>query len=133
MALLAMEQYGLMLCDLEPGLVPVNSMENIASTLAQGHTPVWLPAAMCLDASDIHENWTVTSDSLAAWLAIRLAADSLTLIKYERPSDADPIAMAMTGWVDTAFPFFANKFGGPIHVLGLQEANKIGEWLSQQV
>lgn len=129
MAMLAMEQYGLVLCDLEPGLIPVNNIVDIARTLAKGHTPLWMPVEMCRNASDIPENWSVTSDSLAAWLAIQLAADSLTLIKRERPVDLNPIAMAVSGWVDKAFPFFANKFDGVIHVLDLHEANTITEWL----
>lgn len=131
MAMLAMEQYGLMLCDLEPGLVPVKTLENINSTVAQGRTPVWLPSEMCRNAPDISENWSVTSDSLAAWLAIKLAAESLTLIKSVRPADADPTAMAIAGWVDKAFPFFANKFGGPVHVLHLHEADTVKEWVIQ--
>lgn len=131
MALLAMEQYGLMLCDLEPRLVPVKSPEDFARTLTGGHTPVWLPTTMCLNKADIPENWTVTSDSLAVWLAIRLDAGSLALIKHGLPRETDPAAMAMAGWVDEAFPCFASKFGKPIHVFGLHEINEIGAWLNQ--
>jgi dihydroneopterin aldolase len=131
MAMLAMEQYGLMLCDLKPGLVPVDSPDTIDCTLKQGLTPVWLPSAMCRHASDIPQNWSVSSDSLAAWLAIRLSAASLTLIKYERPADTDPIAMAAAGWVDEAFPFFAGKFDGALHVLDFHEACVISTWLAQ--
>lgn len=122
MAMLAMEQYGLMLCDLEPRLVPADSRLKIANALAHGRTPVWQPMQMCLNAVDIPENWSVTSDSLAAWLAIELSADSLTLIKHGRPATADPAAMAASGYVDQAFPFFAGKFGGALHVLDSHEA-----------
>lgn len=128
MAMLAMEQYALMLCDLEPNLVPVESLLDMASQCAQGHTPIWLPLEMCRNASNIPESWSVTSDSLAAWLAIELAAESLTLIKHERPANTDPVAMSASGWVDKAFPFFARKFKGTLHVLGIQEANSIAKW-----
>lgn len=131
MAMLAMEQYGLMLCELEPSLVPADSRLKIAKALTLGRTPVWQPVEMCRNAENIPENWSVTSDSLAAWLAIELAADSLTLIKHERPADTDPIAMAVSGYVDQSFPFFASKFGGALHVLDIHEANTVTAWLMQ--
>ncbi|MHB1085145.1 MAG: amino acid kinase family protein [Thiobacillus sp.] len=131
MAMLAMEQYGLMLCELEPNLVPVDSMEKIATALSQGHTPIWQPVEMCRNAEDIPKDWSVTSDSLAAWLAIKLAAESLILIKHACPADTGPVAMAVSGYVDKAFPFFASKFGGTIHVLDIHEANTITSWLMQ--
>lgn len=131
MAMLAMEQYGLMLCDLKPGLVPAGSVDAIERTLRQGFTPVWLPSGMCRHAVDIPQNWSVSSDSLAAWLAIRLSAASLTLIKYERPADTDPAAMAAAGWVDKAFPVFASKFRGTLHVLDFREICVISTWLAQ--
>lgn len=130
MAMLAMEQYGLMLCDLRPGLVPADSLERIAHTLRQGHTPVWMPAAMCRNAADLPQNWSVTSDSLAAWLATQLSAENLTLIKHGRPADTDPIAMALSGWVDKAFPFFAYTFGGTLQVLDFHEASATSDWLA---
>jgi aspartokinase-like uncharacterized kinase len=132
MAMLAMEQYGLMLCDLNPGLVPVASLDNIHHTLKQGLMPVWLPSVMCRNAVDIPQNWSVSSDSLAVWLAIQLSASNLTLIKYGRPANTDPVAMAVSGWVDDAFPFFAKRFGGTLHILDFQEVKLISGWLAQQ-
>lgn len=133
MALLAMEQYGLMLCALEPGLIPANDPEDIARVLVRGRTPVWLPSSLCVGAPDIPENWSVTSDSLAAWLAARLGAAALALVKHAVPVDTNHDALASTGWVDTAFPSFAKAFGKPIHLLGRQEAHMFAEWLSLPV
>lgn len=126
MAVLAMEQYGLMLCDLEPALVPAKSLECINNILSQGRTPVWLPSAMCQHSPDIAADWSVTSDSLAAWLAIKLTADSLTLIKSGRPGNTDPTAMAAAGWVDEAFPLYAARFGRPVHVVALDGRHNCG-------
>ncbi|BBP05166.1 hypothetical protein TPL01_10470 [Sulfuriferula plumbiphila] len=133
MALLAMEQYGLMLCALEPGLIPASDPEDIARVLVRGRTPVWLPSSLCVGAADIPESWSVTSDSLAAWLAARLGAEALALVKHTVPVDIDPRALALAGWVDTAFPHFAKAFGKPIHLLGRQEAPVFGEWLAHPV
>jgi len=131
MAMLAMEQYAHLLCDLKPGLVPADSPDTIDRALRQGLTPVWLPSGMCRQAPDIPQDWSVSSDSLAAWLAIRLSAASLTLIKYEHPADTDPTAMAAAGWVDEAFPAFARRFGGTLHVLGIHEICALATRLPQ--
>jgi len=72
MALLAMEQFGLMLCGLQSGLVPAGSSAGIRSALGRGEVPVWTPSTMVLSDPSIPESWEVTSDSLSAWLAARL-------------------------------------------------------------
>ena len=131
MAMLAMEQYGLLLCALESGLVPADNLKSISNALSEGSTPVWLPAKMCRNSPDIPENWTVTSDSLAVWIAIKMAADNLTLIKHECHANLDPNAMALSGYVDSAFPVFAQQFGGAIQVLDMQAATTTAPWIKQ--
>lgn len=81
MALQAMEQYGRMLCGLQPGLSPAADAEAIHRTLERGDTPVWMPLTMALSDDTIEQNWQLTSDSLAAWLAGQLGIDKLVLIK----------------------------------------------------
>lgn len=81
MALLAMEQYGAMLCGLQPGLTAAASQAQIQAALAHGETPVWMPSAMAMADPDIAHSWEITSDSLAAWLSGRLAAEQLLLVK----------------------------------------------------
>src|SRR5262249_61715091 len=69
MALLAMEQYGRMLCGLQPGLAPAASLAAIERTRRAGSVPVWMPARLALSRPEIAATWDITSDSLAAWLA----------------------------------------------------------------
>lgn len=85
MAVMAMDQYGTLLAGLNPALVTAASELEIAERGWQHRTPVWLPSKMVLADSGIPTNWEVTSDSLAAWLAHRLDADHLILVKSERP------------------------------------------------
>lgn len=131
MSLLAMEQYGLMLCDLEPGLVPAASTQAIAEAVARSQTPVWLPSAMCLGANDIQEDWSVTSDSLSAWLAHHLGAEALALIKHGEPDSCEHQALADQHWVDAAFPAFAKQFGKPVRILGHHNPDLLNAWLAQ--
>lgn len=106
MALLAMEQYGLMLAGLCPALVPARSQEEIYDTLRNAGVVVWLPAAMAGADGAIAPSWNVTSDSLSAWLARRMSAERLVLIKScslpQQELDADELSRL--GIVDPAFP-----------------------------
>lgn len=81
MALLAMEQYGRMLCALHPGLIAAATPQQIARALEQGNTPVWMPTSMVVADPKIEQSWEVTSDSLAAWLAARIGIRNLVLVK----------------------------------------------------
>lgn len=133
MALLAMEQYGLLLCDLNPGLRPAASPQAITDIVARGLTPVWLPAAMCRGVWDIPENWSVTSDSLAAWLAHHLGAESLALVKHGHDDATDLQALVTGGRVDRHFPEFATRFGKPVSLLPHDDPAALGAWLARDI
>lgn len=109
MALLAMEQYALALADLCAEMTACVSESDMRDALARGFIPVWLPTTMALADPDIPESWDVTSDSLAAWLARKLGAGRLILVKSAAPPrPLDPAALAEHGLVDRLFPrFFA--------------------------
>lgn len=104
MAILAMEQYGLMLCALARRLVPAATTEEIAAAHAAGKVPVWMADALTKDRAGIAADWDVTSDSLAAWLAGELGAGALILVKSAPPPPtSDPRALSESGYVDKAF------------------------------
>lgn len=114
MAVLAMEQYGLMLCGLSRGkLAPAERPASIRAALKSGLTPVWSSRALVFAdagrARQITESWDMTSDSLAAWLARRLRAERLVLVKSARPpARATTLrALAKSGLVDATFPRYA--------------------------
>ncbi len=81
MALLAMEQFGWMLLGLRADLVPAASEADLHAALNRAQVPVWLPTEMVLAAGDVPQDWSISADSLAAWLAGRLEADDLVLVK----------------------------------------------------
>lgn len=81
MALLAMEQYACYLTARTPALQTVDTLDSIVDCLAGNGVALWLPCKMLSSKNLLPANWDVTSDSLAAWLALELKADSLTLIK----------------------------------------------------
>jgi 5-(aminomethyl)-3-furanmethanol phosphate kinase len=75
MAILGMEQFGWLLSDLIPGAVRCAGLPQVSA----GRTTVLLPAALPRDA--LPASWEVTSDSIAAWVAGRIGAGRLVLVK----------------------------------------------------
>jgi 5-(aminomethyl)-3-furanmethanol phosphate kinase len=92
MAVLGMEQFGWLLSELIPGA------ERCADPACAptGRTAVLLPAALPLDS--LPASWQVTSDSIAAWVAVRAGAGRLVLVKEVDglfavwPANGEPLA-----------------------------------------
>jgi aspartokinase-like uncharacterized kinase len=136
MGVLAMEQYGLMLAGMQSGLVPAGTVAQIKHILHEELVPVWMPSQMIKGDSSIPQNWSVTSDSLSAWLAERCQAQQLILVKSAvlgRPA-LTASKLVQLGIVDSAFPSFIHQAEFDVHVLGrdnypmlheLLEGNKI--------
>jgi aspartokinase-like uncharacterized kinase len=76
MALMAMKQFGLMLIALEAKCQPFNTLKPPQPL------SVWLPDDSLLTELVLTQSWDVTSDSLALWLASKLQAEQLFLVKY---------------------------------------------------
>jgi dihydroneopterin aldolase len=120
MAMLGMEQFGYALASFDRRLVVADSMAVLRRALAAGKVAVWRPARMAMKAADIPASWRVTSDSLAAWLAGKLRAPRLLLLKQvdlsRQPVTAT--ALAEQGIVDPAFPTFLKASGAAAFILG---------------
>jgi 5-(aminomethyl)-3-furanmethanol phosphate kinase len=102
MAILAMDQFGRLLCDLIPDAVPCTEPAAARGTAARGQTPVLLPAAM-LAHDPLPVSSAVTSDSIAAWVAGVAGAARVVLVKpvaglyRDWPPDGAPPARLSVG------------------------------------
>ena len=123
MAVLAMEQYGRALASLNKMLSPAASADAIQRDLAKKRIPVWMPSQMVLRAADIAHSWEVTSDSLAAWLAGRIGADRLLLVKHVelRSGQSRSGDLAVMGVVDKALARHLRSSAAAAFVLGPDE------------
>ena len=96
MAILAMDQFGHVILDRHERFSAARSPEEIDQALADGKIPVWLPSAMAVPAPEIPASWGITSDSLAAWLAGKLGAEALLLVKQSKAfANEDSVADLM--------------------------------------
>ncbi len=89
MAILGMDQYGLVLADLTPNAVAVNTLMQAKHAMALGKLTVLLPSNLMLKEKQLERSWDVTSDSIAVFVASRLHARQVVLAK-----DVDGIYMS---------------------------------------
>lgn len=105
MAVTAMEQFGSQLLAMQPALRGGDSVRSLRACADGGETAVWMARCMVLADPSITQDWNMTSDSLAAWLAWRLDVGRLFLVKSVRvDACADAAALAQAGVVDAEFP-----------------------------
>lgn len=130
MAILAMEQYAWLMLDRAPALVACASLSEIGAALAGGNVALWLPSRMVLADPQVAASWQVTSDSLAAWLARRLEAKRLVLVKSAPMPAAAAAELAALGLVDAAFPAYAEASGCPVSCCGPGEGARLAAALA---
>ncbi|WP_309492560.1 hypothetical protein [Candidatus Hecatella orcuttiae] len=81
MAVLAMDQFGLLLHSFIPASHTVSRLEEVEILLGRCGLPIFLPSRFTAASRLLRASWDVTSDSIAAFLALRLKADKLLLLK----------------------------------------------------
>ena len=109
LAVKAMDQYGLLLTALNPKLAIASSELEIAERTWQHRAILWLPSQMVLADDDIPQNWAMSSDSLAAWLAHKLDAKQLVLLKSTKPQNGTLNKLIADGIVDGCFADFSKN------------------------
>lgn len=106
MAVVAMDQYATLMTGLNANLVTASSELEIAERGWQHRAVVWKPSVMVLADKDLPMSWDLTSDSLAAWLATKLNAQHLLVVKSMPPSHVkkmDVRNLTLAGVVDPYF------------------------------
>lgn len=118
MALLSMCQYGYYLSELNQKLSIVRSEKALTSNLGKQLPILWLPYALIEDSTELEQSWNVTSDSVALWLASKLNADKLILVKSK---DIDFQISEIKNHIknndiDAFFGNYIAKFSGEIQI-----------------
>lgn len=116
MALLAMSQYGYLLAGMNPKLQIVESVEVLPSYFDKSMPLLWLPNTLMMDDSGIAASWDFTSDSIALWLATKLLAEKLVLVKSKALSRSEiSIRKHINNHdLDEAFQELSNNYSGEI-------------------
>ena len=119
MAVMAMAQFGRALVSLGRRFVLAEDAPAIGTVLNAGFVPIWSPWPMLRGAGDVPTGWDVTSDSLALWLAVRLRARAVLLVKRRGvDGSGDAGALIAEGMLDRAFGSFLDRYAGRVHLAG---------------
>jgi 5-(aminomethyl)-3-furanmethanol phosphate kinase len=134
MALLAMDQLAWAVAGLRAGFEVGDTEEALRASLDHGRVAVWAPYSLVAGRSDIPQSWTVTSDSLALWLARRLGAACCYVIKSidRRGAMFSAGQLARDGVVDEAFPAMVKDVGFPVFLLGRGDQEAFASCLSDK-
>jgi 5-(aminomethyl)-3-furanmethanol phosphate kinase len=115
LALHALDLTAILLAAILPGSSPVEQFEALSPAWDAGVVPILAPRSI-LSVIDRPESgfdplpasWDVTSDTIAAQIAVYLEAESLILLKSASlPVGASRDTAARLGWVDPIFPVAA--------------------------
>lgn len=118
MAVLAMAQHALMMQGLCRRLVVAATEPQIRHALHAGRTAAWAPFGLLRQEADTLTSWDVTSDSLAAWLANRLNAERLMIVKScEVDSECSVAQLAEKGVLDKRFAELTREASYPLDIL----------------
>jgi 5-(aminomethyl)-3-furanmethanol phosphate kinase len=80
MAILAMDQYGLLLSTLIPRSVVVNKFEDLPEGITLHRLVVFLPSNFLFCDNSLNNSWDVTSDSIAVYTAQKLGISKTVLV-----------------------------------------------------
>jgi aspartokinase-like uncharacterized kinase len=80
MAILAMDQFGLLLSDIMPDSDVFRQLENAKAKSKTNDAPIFLPSTLMFEQNPLENSWDVTSDSIAAYVAAQVNAKKLILV-----------------------------------------------------
>jgi hypothetical protein len=81
MAILGMDQFGMLLAQITPNSIATLSLNDAKQISETEAVPIFLPSRLMLKDNPLENSWDVTSDSIAAYISIRLKTPKLILIK----------------------------------------------------
>ncbi len=113
LALHAMDLTAIILAELLPGTVPVQSLDTFRVVCSAGSILVLAPRLIVDEIEHsgrdgLSASWDVTSDTIAAWIALHIGADRLILLKSAPlPIGTTRLGAARLGLVDPMLPIVA--------------------------
>jgi len=80
MAILGMDQFGLLLSQIIPNSCAIYSLNDAKQLSESKSVPIFLPSQLMFHEDPLENSWTVTSDSIATFIASRLRVSKVILV-----------------------------------------------------
>lgn len=134
MALLAMTQFGYLLHELNPSIKVVHDINTLFENLGKGLPLLWLPMTLLDDFTEISANWDYSSDSIALWLAMKLSATRLILVKSMALTDDESTFMHLIdkGYLDKGFQGLVGQYKGDVLWFNKNQYQQLHQVLAPQ-
>ena len=114
MAVLGMQQFGHMMTGINPYLQLESCYQVMLKDTEPSKAIVWAPYEDVLAAKEIEKSWQTTSDSLALWLATKISAKHLCVVKSAVTTGKSIQQLIAQKIVDRNFENFQANYGGQI-------------------
>ncbi|HYI72885.1 MAG TPA: uridylate kinase, partial [Skermanella sp.] len=133
MVLLGMDSHALLLHGIRSDIATAPDFGAIWANAAAGRASVWMPGALERERPDLVDDWDMSSDSLAAWLAVELRAERLILVKSGAcPCHAvDTLGMVRDGLLGPDFPGWRRRFRGKVWCVGRDQVEGLAAALDR--
>ncbi len=122
MAVLAMQEFSLLMMGINKTLVPLHSYKDVS---INSGVKVWMPYSDVCDECNYPQNWQTTSDSLAVWLAVKLSADELYIVKSAEINNKSTDELVNSDWVDDYFAKAIMQFNGKVKFFHSSQSSQI--------
>ncbi|MCX8150279.1 MAG: delta 1-pyrroline-5-carboxylate synthetase [Candidatus Bathyarchaeota archaeon] len=150
LAIMGMDQYGIILSELIPDACLTEKLENVNLFFKRRKIPVFLPTKLMSQEETLETSWDVTSDSIAAFIAEKIRAKKVVLVTDvdgifaadPKQNGSAPLLMETTvQWlllqqkrtsVDKFLPKFLLHHPVPCYVVNGKYPERIGAVLSGQ-
>ena len=103
LALISMRQLGMIICACSGERYRWSNLENLNLVDDTDGPVIWVPSNEEFELSKMPKNWSVSSDSIALWLADRVGANELVLLKSIDPPGLQPERWSSQNYVDSHF------------------------------
>ncbi len=111
MAILSMDQYGLLLSGVFPNAVAAESLKAAQSSWAKKEVAILLPSKLLFTENPLPPSWDVTSDSIAAYLAAKFKAKKVVFVTdVDGIFNADPKRCSDSQLLKTITPLELSRF-----------------------
>ncbi len=119
LAMLSMHRMAETFTSLEPQLIVIDRVADIAPQIAAGRTPVWVPLPTLDGDTSLQPSWDTTSDAIAARLAELLGHAPVVLLKsVDVMAGATADHLSAAGVIDRAFAGVVERSRLDWHVIG---------------
>jgi aspartokinase-like uncharacterized kinase len=125
MAVLGMQQYAYMFQGLQSDLPLLSDIEEISAKYGLPGSYIWLPYEEVIKTHELSRHWQTTSDSIALWLACKIKASQLIVVKSAPVQNKAAHELIHSDIVDKHFQPMLTSYAGTVEFMHASEASQL--------